>query len=475
MRPVGNLTTARHTLVPRLRRVIEARRRAGTTAPPAPDVATPRRGGLPGGDAPGRWIRTVPARPQPAAFALDREVDDPVQAGAVHSGWLLVEAHERLSQSGAHRVFGPELHAWNRYTRAHLTEVVAPPEDPWACEVGRTEANRLRFRRMLDLTLPGDRVFDVGSGSGYLACLLLRDGDAASYTGIELSPRKVAVARRLLEVNDVPAERVDNRVGDLYEVTAADAADATLMTCCEVLEHVPDPESALRILAEALPERADLLFSVPLHGRLESVWGHRTVFDAARVKHMLDEAGLWVQHVEPLANTWTLVLASRSATPSARVRGARRRPPERANSALSTHQDFVAVPSQEVALLGSARRVSSGDTRLRVGPDPGGVTVPVMGLEAVRLRIHAVDLAGAEQIEVAAFAGPARVCRWTWDIEPGAAPTGTIGVALRPGESGARFRSTAPRRRVNAADRIDITVRPAPGGATFAVDVAYLP
>lgn len=474
MRPVGNLTTARRGIAPLVRRALDGRR------PPVPQpIASPvaPAPSAPGaGDAPGRWIRTVPPRGDDLQFPMDHEVADPVQAAAVHSGWLLVEAHERLSQAGAHRVFGPELHAWYRYTREHLRDLVAPPEHPWACEVGRTESNRLRFRRILDLALTGDRVFDIGSGSGYLACLLVRDAGVAAYRGIELSERKVEIARRLLEVNEVPAERVRNQVGDLYDVTAADAVGVTLMTCCEVLEHVPDPERALRTLAAALPEGADLLFSVPLHGRLENVWGHRTVFDVARVKRMLDEAGLCVQHVEPLANTWTLVLASRSTAPSARVRAARRRPPERANAPLSMHQDFAAVPRQEVTPLGSARRVPGADRLVRVGPDPGGVTMPVAGLEALRVRIDAADLAHAEQIDVSAFAGPARVCRWTWDIDAAAAPTGTMSFALRPGESGPQFRGGAPRRRVNATDRIEITVRMAAGCAgSFSADVAYLP
>ncbi len=105
-----------------------------------------------------------------------------------------------------------------------------------------------------------------------------------------------------------------SEIGDLYDLTRdrLDELGATFVICCEVLEHVPDAEKALKVLADALPDGAELLFSVPLHGRLEGVWGHVSVFDAARLKQMLDGAGLYAHHVEPLANTWSLVVASRA-------------------------------------------------------------------------------------------------------------------------------------------------------------------
>ncbi len=435
-----------------------------------------QRGPVTTGDAPGRWIRTLPQRPQHTAVPLDREVDDAVQASAVHAGWLLVEAHERLSQSGAHRVFATELHAWHRYARNGVRDLVAPPEYPQALAVGTTESNRLRFRRLLDLTRPGDRVFDIGSGAGYLACLLALDAGIGSYVGIEIAPAKAAAAQRMLEVNDIPAGVVRIQEGDLYRVTADDTAGCTLLTCLEVLEHVPDPELALRTLAAALPAGADLLFSVPLHGRLENVWGHRTVFDAARVKTMLDDAGLCAQHVEPLANTWTLVLASHGTAPSARVREARRRPAERANLPLSLHQDFEPVPRSEYTFLGSAAPVPGEAKLCRVGPDKGRISFPVAGLESLRIRLGAIDLAHAEQIDVSAFAGPGRVCRWTWDIGAEDRPSGSMSFALRPGESGGQFKGAPPRRRVHQADRVEISVTMAAGqSGSFTVDAAYLP
>src|SRR5699024_2685891 len=95
-----------------------------------------------------------------------------------------------------------------------------------------------------------------------------------------------------------------------------------------------------KILADVLPEGADLLFSVPLFGRLESVWGHLSVFDVARLKRMLAGAGLIAHHVEPVANTWTFVVASKSSEPSERVRQARSRPPHNVSQPLADKRVF---------------------------------------------------------------------------------------------------------------------------------------
>ena len=78
--------------------------------------------------------------------------------------------------------------------------------------------------------------------------------------------------------------------------------------CFEVLEHVPNAESALRTIVDSLPEGCEIAFSVPLHGRLEEVFGHLSIFDAQRVAAMTEAAGLDLVSAEPLCNRWTLVV-----------------------------------------------------------------------------------------------------------------------------------------------------------------------
>lgn len=425
-----------------------------------PQPAVPRRPKAPSGDGHhGRWIRIVPER-QPLAPELDTDPADPTEAAAVRAGWMLVDAHERLSTKGAEKVFGPELAAWYEYA-ARSVEPLRPAG--WSGEYPMQEGrnNLLRYRRTMDFARPGDRVFDVGFGLGQLASLLIRDVGVASYHGIDVVEKFVPMVSELLEVNGLSDASVTVELGDLMALTReqVEATGATFVICCEVLEHVPDAEAALRILADALPDGVDLLFSVPLHGRLEAVWGHLSVFDVARLKSMLDGAGLVAHHVEPLANTWTLVVASRSAEPSQRVRAASSRPPVRVAQPLTRARDFVDVDADAMTPVG----------------DLGGVSFAVDGLEALRLRLGLTDVTHVTRFVVTAFAGGREACRWTWEPQPFQIEQPERRLAMRPGENSGHFVSGRANR-LEHADRVEVTAEVAPGQtASFTVAAAYLP
>ena len=59
---------------------------------------------------------------------------------------------------------------------------------------------------------PGQRVCDLGAGSGALLLLLARRADGLALTGVELDPLSACTARENLEANRLPAEIV---CGDL--------------------------------------------------------------------------------------------------------------------------------------------------------------------------------------------------------------------------------------------------------------------
>ena len=77
--------------------------------------------------------------------------------------------------------------------------------------------------------------------------------------GIELEQRWVDATHTMLATNGL-ADRSSVDLGNLYDLTRADveATGASLVVCCEVVEHVPDPDEAVRTLARALPEGTDL-------------------------------------------------------------------------------------------------------------------------------------------------------------------------------------------------------------------------
>ncbi|VXC14006.1 bifunctional 2-polyprenyl-6-hydroxyphenol methylase/3-demethylubiquinol 3-O-methyltransferase UbiG [Aeromicrobium sp. 9AM] len=451
--------------------------------PQKPALKAPTRTRAQAKNVNGRWIRVVNT-PADTPRPVDREVSDPAEAAAVRAGWLLIDAHERLSTAGASRVFGHELAAWFDYA----DDTIEKFKHPEVADAASLEAqikheegksNRLRYRRTMDFVRAGDRLFDVGFGRGYLASLLIRDADVESYHGIDIVDDWLKMSLATLAANGLADAPATLEIGDLYDLTKdrLDELGATFVICCEVLEHVPDAEKALKVLAEALPEGAELLFSVPLHGRLEGVWGHVSVFDAARLKQMLDNAGLYAHHVEPLANTWSLVVASRSPEPSVRVKEATGRPAVRTSVPLSEHRDFIDVAAGDMLPAGKADVSASPADEFKVSchvEGRGGISFPIQSLEAMRLLIEFDDVADVTRFVVSAYAGNQKVAGWDW--LPGEITMPSRRFWLRPGESSPTFAAFANKSQSQTADRVEVLVEVAPGRtADVGLKAAYLP
>jgi 2-polyprenyl-6-hydroxyphenyl methylase / 3-demethylubiquinone-9 3-methyltransferase len=104
--------------------------------------------------------------------------------------------------------------------------------------------------------LAGKSALDVGCGGGILAEAMARRG--ARVRGIDLSDKAVKVAQ---------LHALESRVGVSYELVSAEdlAARSTgahdIVTCMELLEHVPDPASTVRACAQLARPGGHVFFS----------------------------------------------------------------------------------------------------------------------------------------------------------------------------------------------------------------------
>jgi 2-polyprenyl-6-hydroxyphenyl methylase/3-demethylubiquinone-9 3-methyltransferase len=112
--------------------------------------------------------------------------------------------------------------------------------------------------------LAGARVLDVGCGGGLLAEALAAAG--ATVTGIDLAPGMIEVAR--LHAADSRLS-IDYRVADAAALAAAMPGAFDVVTCMEMLEHVPEPAAMVATLA-ALTRPGGALFVSTLNRNLRS-------------------------------------------------------------------------------------------------------------------------------------------------------------------------------------------------------------
>jgi 2-polyprenyl-6-hydroxyphenyl methylase/3-demethylubiquinone-9 3-methyltransferase len=104
--------------------------------------------------------------------------------------------------------------------------------------------------------LAGRRVLDVGCGGGLLAEGMVRRG--ARVTGIDLAPAALEVARLHAEDSGL---HVDYRLASAEELATVQPGAYDLVTCLELLEHVPDPAAVVAALAQLVRPGGDVICS----------------------------------------------------------------------------------------------------------------------------------------------------------------------------------------------------------------------
>jgi 2-polyprenyl-6-hydroxyphenyl methylase/3-demethylubiquinone-9 3-methyltransferase len=120
------------------------------------------------------------------------------------------------------------------------------------------QINPLRLDWISSLcALDGKQVLDVGCGGGILADSMARKG--AQVLGIDLADKALKVAQ--LHALEAQTPHVRYREVSAETLAAEQPASFDLVTCMEMLEHVPDPASIVRACQQLVRPGGWVIFS----------------------------------------------------------------------------------------------------------------------------------------------------------------------------------------------------------------------
>lgn len=106
-------------------------------------------------------------------------------------------------------------------------------------------------------SLSGKRVLDVGCGGGILADSMARRG--ADVSGIDLASKALRVAQ--LHALEAETTNIQYREVSVEALAKEQPASFDVVTCMEMLEHVPDPASVVRACSELVKPGGWVFFS----------------------------------------------------------------------------------------------------------------------------------------------------------------------------------------------------------------------
>ena len=132
--------------------------------------------------------------------------------------------------------------------------------DQWWDETGPMKTlhhlNPLRIQYINNkIALKGKKVLDIGCGGGILSEALAKEG--AIVTGIDLEPGLIHVAKQ----HAANSYSIDYQCISVEGLATAQHKTYDIITCLELLEHIPNPLSLIQAIKKLAKPHAQLFFS----------------------------------------------------------------------------------------------------------------------------------------------------------------------------------------------------------------------
>lgn len=165
------------------------------------------------------------------------------------------------------------------------------------------------FRRLS--IKPGDRILDIGCGSGRHTCAASRFENVVTIGADLRFDNAVETKKRLLYHEEVGEQGGGPWGTNVADVTSLPFRDDffDLVICSEVLEHIPDHEAAANEIVRVLRPGQDLVVSVPRRMPERICWslskeyhaasdGHIRIYAKKELTSLLEGAGAkrWAAH-----------------------------------------------------------------------------------------------------------------------------------------------------------------------------------